>query len=436
MTNNFWLTVALVVTFIAIGAVFSGTELAVMSLRESQIVQLAESGKRGRRAAAIARDPNRFLATVQIGVTLCDFLSAAFGASVLAPAVTPYLVGWGVSETVATPLAFFGFTILIVYCSLIFGELVPKRIAVQRATQISSVMAGPIEVLATILTPVIWFLGKSTNGVLRVLGSDPTAHQEEIDEAELRSIIAGQDQMADDERRILSDVITAADRTVAEAMTPRGEVAWLPASYTLAEAAEKIRDLPYSRYPVIGRNFDDVLGFVHVRDVLQPPVGSDPLTTRVHAVKRPIMSFPSTNRAIASMSILRQQGSHLAVVVDEYGGTDGIVTLEDLVEELVGDIRDEYDRPEAELAAGVYDAGLTIEEFDRLTGEELEDGYYETVAGYILARLGRLAVPGDSISLPNGGRLTVADVKDLRIRAVSLTLPTVPVVADEIKPSS
>ncbi|MCL1801728.1 MAG: hemolysin family protein, partial [Promicromonosporaceae bacterium] len=339
MAGSVWLSIGLVLAFILLGAVFSGTELAVMSLRESQIAGLADMGSRGARAAAFARDPNRFLATVQIGITICDFFSAAFGASVLAPALAPYLERWGVPGNVAGPLAFFGLTLIIIYLSLVIGELVPKRLALQRATQIAYLMARPIEILATILQPVIWVLGRSTNGIVRLFGGDPTARQEEIDDAELRSIIAGQDSMADDERQILSDVITAADRTVAEAMTPRGQVAWLPASLTLTEAARQIRDLPYSRYPVTGRNFDDVLGVVHVRDIFQPPAGLDPNTVRVHAVKRPIIALPSTNRAIASMSVLREQGSHLAVVVDEYGGTDGIVSLEDLVEELVGDIR-------------------------------------------------------------------------------------------------
>ena len=420
MANSIWLSVTLVALFIAIGALFSGTELAVMSLRESQITQLAASGRRGERAAAIARDPNRFLATVQIGITLCDFFSAAFGASVLAPALAPVLAGWGLPGSVAFPVAFIGLTLLIVYLSLVLGELVPKRIALQRATAIASAMAAPIDVIATILQPVIWLLGKSTNAVVRVFGGDPAARQELIDDAELQSIIAKQDQMLDEERRILTDVITAADRTVAEAMTPRGEVAWLPASATLAEAAAKIRDLPYSRYPVTGRNFDDVLGFVHVRDVLQPPPGSDPATTRVHAVKRPIIALPSTNRAIASMAVLREQGAHIAVVVDEYGGTDGIVALEDLVEELIGDIRDEYDSPATVHAAGVYDAGLTIEDFARATGEPLADGPYETVAGYMLAALGRLAIAGDTVVLPSGSRLVASEVVDRRIRTVSL----------------
>jgi len=421
MAGHTWIPIVVMVILITIGALFSGTEFAVASLRESQIDGMIEQGGRAAKAAKIARDPNRFLAAVQIGITLCDFLSAAFGASVIAPALAPYLVRIGVPDYFANALAFILLTLLIVYVSLVFGELVPKRIAQQKATAFATLMAPAIGTLATILRPVIWLLSKSTNGVVRLMGGDPGARTEDIDDEELRSIIEGQGSMHDDERRILADVLDAGNRTLAEAMTPRGNVAFLPASMTLSDAAKLVREKPYSRYPVIGRNFDDILGFVHVRDVLQPPVGADPEMLRVHAVKRAIPLVPSTARALATMSLLRSSGTHLAVVVDEYGGTDGIVTLEDLVEEFVGDIRDEYDMPAQIYATGTFDAGLTLEEFARHTEIEIPEGPYETIAGYVLAALGRLAETGDVIDLPDGAKLTVAEVEGRKINTVRLT---------------
>lgn len=408
------------VLLITVGALLSGTEFAVASLRESQIDGMIEQGGRAERAAQIARDPNRFLAAVQIGITLCDFLSAAFGASILAPALAPHLVRLGVPAQIASALAFTSLTLLIVYISLVFGELVPKRIAQQKAVTVARLMAPAVGVLATVLRPVIWLLSKSTNGVVRLLGADPGARSADIDDEELRSIIEGQGSMHDDERRILSDVLDAGNRTLVEAMTPRGKVCFLPASITLADAAELVREQPFSRYPVIGRNFDDVLGFVHVRDVLQPPPGADPHVLRVHAVKRAIPIVPGTARALATMSLLRSSGTHLAVVVDEYGGTDGIVTLEDLVEEFVGDIRDEYDMPAQIYATGTFDAGLTLEEFARHTEIELPEGPYETIGGYVLSELARVAEVGDVIQLPGGGKLTVVEVDGRRISTVRL----------------
>jgi len=420
MDGDTWTSIALVFLFVLVGGVFAGTEFALVSLRESQIDTLAERGPRGRRVARVARDPNRFLAAVQVGVTVAGFLSAAYGASTLAPDFAPLLVRLGLPEGVARSAALVLLTLAIAYLSLVFGELVPKRIALQRSAQVALAVAPTLDRFASLVRPVIWLLSRSTDAVVRLLGGDPRARSEELTQEELRSMITTHEGMADDERRILADVLGAADRTVAEAMRPRGEVAFLPASLTLAEAAEQVRTLPYSRYPVTGEDFDDVVGFVHVRDVLQAPLGRDPAEVGLLEVVRPILELPATNRAIESMSLMRRAGTHLAIVVDEYGGTDGIVSLEDLVEELVGDIRDEYDRPAVVHAAGVFDGGLTIEEFARDSGVQLEDGPYETVAGYVLARLGRLAEVGDVVELDDGRRLSVVDVADRRIRTVRL----------------
>jgi putative hemolysin len=418
MDGDTWASIGLVFLFVLVGGVFAGTEFALVSLREAQIDTLAERGARGRRVASVARDPNRFLAAVQVGVTVAGFLSAAYGASTLAPDFAPLLVRLGLAEGVADTTALVLLTLVIASLSLVLGELVPKRIALQRSAQVALAVAPTLDRFATLVRPVIWLLSRSTDAVVRLLGGDPRARSEELSEAELRAMITSHEGMPADERRILADVLGAAERTVAEAMRPRGEVAFLPAELTLAEAAEHVRTLPHSRYPVTGEDFDDVLGFVHVRDVLQAPLGRDPSEVGVLDVVRPILELPATNRAIESMSLMRRAGTHLAIVVDEYGGTDGIVSLEDLVEELVGDIRDEYDRPAVVHAAGMFDAGLTIEEFARDSGVELEDGPYETVAGYVLARLGRLATAGDVVKLDDGRRLTVVDVADRRIRTV------------------
>jgi len=421
MTGHIWLSIALVILIVLIGGVIAGTEFAMMSLRESQLDQLEEQGGRGARVAAIARDPNRFLAAVQIGITLADILSATFGASTLAPQLAPQLERLGLTETAAHYIALIGLTLLLTFFSLVLGELVPKRIALQRASSVAIAAVPILDGFSRLMRPVIWLLSKCTNAIVRLLGADPDARAQEIDDAELRNIIEGQDSMHDDERRILSDVLATGDRTINESMTPRGEVTFLPASLTLADAAELVRGQPYSRYPVIGRDFDDILGFVHVRDVLQPPTGADPNKVRVYAVRRPIPVLPGTARTFATMSLLRSQGTHLAVVVDEYGGTDGIVTLEDLVEEFVGDIRDEYDVPLPVQPSGTYDAGLTIEEFAKQTGVSLPDGPYETVAGYVVTQLGRLAAPGDVVDLPgNGGTLMVREVVGRRVRTVTL----------------
>lgn len=419
MDGALWRDLALVVLFVLVGGVFAGTELALVSLRESQIAQLEKRGGRAARAARVARDPNRFLAAVQIGVTVAGFLSAAFGASTLAPGLAPVLVGLGLSEALAGAVALVVLTLAIAYLSLVLGELVPKRLALQRATTVA-VATGPVlDRFASLMRPVIWLLSVSTNALVRLLRGDPTATSEELSEEELHDLVAGHEALTDDERRILGEVFAAADRTLGEVLRPRGEVVFVDGKKSSAEVADQVRDLPFSRYPVIGEDFDDLIGFVHVRDLLGAP------DRPVREVVRELPQLPVTNRLLPSLSMLRAQGAHIAVVVDEYGGTDGIVTLEDLVEELVGDIRDEYDLPEpaedAEVVDGVVDARITIEEFAERTGVELADGPYETVAGFVMARLGRLGAVGDQVPVGDGSHgLVVTEVEGRRTLKVRL----------------
>jgi len=426
MDSGTWANIGLVLLFILVGGVFAGTEIALVSLRESQVARLERQSARGARVAAVARDPNRFLAAVQIGVTVAGFFSAAYGASTLAPDLAPVLEDAGLAPALAGTVALVALTLVIAYLSLVLGELVPKRIALQRAAGVALVVAPPLDRFATLMRPVIWLLSRSTDGVVRLVGGDPSARSEQMSEEELREIVLAHESLPEDERRILDDVFQAGDRSLAEAMTPRGEVAFLRADTTLADAARTVAAGPYSRYPVTGEDFDDVIGFLHVRDLLGRDSASapeqDPATGRlltVRDVARPILALPATNTVLPAMSRMRREGVHIAVVVDEYGGTDGIVTLEDLVEELVGDIRDEYDPAEPSAVrehgtATSVDAGQTIEEFARRTGIRLPDGPYETVAGFVVARLGRLAAVGDHVDT-EGHRLVVTDVARRRI---------------------
>ena len=280
----------------------------------------------------MARDPNRFLAAVQIGVTLAGFFSAAYGASTLAPDVAPLLQRLGLQESVAQTLALVLLTLLIAYLSLVLGELAPKRLALQRAATFSLIVGPPLDRFASLMRPVVWLLSVSTNGVVRLLGGDPSATTEAMSEDELRDLVAGHRSLEEDERRILDDVFDAGERTIGEVMRPRGEVTFLPGDMPLVEAATLVRSSPFSRYPVMGEDFDDVLGFLHVRDLL----GASEDGRTVADLARAIPFLPVTNRLLPSLSSLRAQGLHIAVVVDEYGGTDGIVTLEDMVEQPSG----------------------------------------------------------------------------------------------------
>ncbi|MGB0101626.1 MAG: hemolysin family protein, partial [Nocardioides sp.] len=392
MDTQTLVNLGLVIGFILIGGVFAGTEIALVSLREGQIDALEQKGGRSARVAAVARDPNRFLAAVQIGVTVAGFFSAAYGASTLAPDFAPVLEGLGLGEDEAQTAALILLTLFIAYLSLVLGELVPKRLALQRAQGVASVVGAPLDRFAQLMRPVVWLLSVSTNGVVRVLGGDPHAKAEELSEEELRYLVDQHEGLAEDERRILTDVFDAGDRTLTEVMRPRRDVVFLPIAASVGDAVTLAQAQPYSRFPVVDDGLDDVRGFVHVRDLLGVDAGSG-----IRTLVRPIPFLPETNRVLPSLTRMRNEGSHIAVVLDEYGGTDGIVTLEDLVEELVGEIRHEdHQEPPLEDGADLA-AGLTIEDFSERSGVVLEDGPYETAAGFVLHQLGRIAEVGDAV---------------------------------------
>jgi putative hemolysin len=423
--NEFLLNLLVVLVFTLIGGFFAAAEIALVSLRESQVQRIvAERGKRGQRLAELVEDPNRFLAAVQVGVTMAGFLSAGFGASRMSPQISPYLVELGLSQGAADAVAFVAVTVLLVYLSLVLGELTPKRIALQRAEGIAVAVAGIVDWLARISRPFIWLLSKSTDVLVRVLGGDPDARGEEITEDELRGILASQQSLTPQERELIDDVFEAGEREVREVMVPRTEVDFLDATTPAYKAARMVADMPHSRYPVFSGSQDDIVGFVHVRDILSPDVADRGI--RVGELVREVLMLPGSKRVLPAMFEMKQSGSHLAIVVDEYGGTAGIVTLEDLVEELVGDIRDEYDvdEPKEPRTAGgdlEVDGLMNIEDFADETGFELPEGPYETVAGFVVAELGRLPEVGEAVDV-DGRTLTVVELDGRRASRIRVTL--------------
>ncbi|MBT1172634.1 HlyC/CorC family transporter [Bifidobacterium sp. MA2] len=435
------MNILLIFVFLLLGSVFSGTELALVSLRGSQIDQMEQEDARGARVAKIARDPNTFLSTVQIGVTLCGFLSASFGESSISPFIVPVVVGWGVPAHIAAPLTTIVLTLIISYCSIVISEMVPKRIAMQKTEQVARAVVPAIDVFAKVCRPIIWLIGKNTNGLVRLLGFDPNETESEVSDDELRVLVNTNTNLSKDERTILDDVFDASETIVAEVMRPRADVVFLDGSMAIPDAAKYVREMPYSRYPVTGKDFDDVLGFVHVRDLLDV---RDPNAKTVADITREGISLPGTSKLLPSLELLRKRGIHLAVVIDEYGGTDGIVTLEDMTEELVGDIHDEYDLPEEKggprnrrsvFVNGVatIEGGTTLEDFEDLTGIELEDGPYETVAGYFLAHTGKMGEVGDVLHSDDGYDMIVKKVDGRRIETIDVKKAGAP---DHYEPES
>ncbi|MDA3643844.1 hemolysin family protein [Saccharopolyspora indica] len=408
---------ALVLLFVLFGGYFAAAEIALVSLRDSQVRRLAEQDRRGARVAKLRSDSNRFLSAVQIGVTFAGFFASSYGGATIAVRLEPVLQGWGLPIGLAASLALIVVTLFVSYLSLVLGELVPKRLALQKSEAVSLVTAGVLDRLASLSRPVIWLLSKSTNAVVRLLGIDPRANEEPVSEEELRDMVRTSEQLTVEERRLLSDAFRATDRVLGEVMVPRTEVDFLHLSTTVADAIEEVAGKPHSRYPVIRDTADDVVGFIHVRDLLTRAHREDVRT--IGELTRPVTALPASKPVLAALSQMRRRGGHLAVVVDEYGGTAGIVTVEDLVEEVVGEIWDEYD-PSAAPVRAKSDGSLEVDgllhrsDFEQQTGIALPDGPFDTVAGFVVSRLGRVPAEGDSLTAL-GHRFTVRAMDGHRV---------------------
>jgi magnesium and cobalt exporter, CNNM family len=429
--NSVGWDILLVLAVILIGGFFAAAEMALVSLREGQVRALSRRGKRGQRTAKLAQDPNRFLASVQIGVTLATLLSGAFGAALLSDRLADKLAKL-MPRDVANPVALIAVTLIISFFTLVFGELAPKRLALQRNERVAMVSGPVVDRLAMLARPLVWLLSKSTNLAVRLLGGNPAEARGVMTDEELRDLVAGHQALSPDERHIVGEVFDAGKRQIREVLVPRTEVEFLPAATLLSAAVAATEHSRYSRFPVYQESYDDVIGFVHIRDLLDSrgELGS----RQVGEVCRPVKFLPISKTVLSALSEMRRDRAHLAIVVDEYGGTAGIVTLEDLVEELIGDIQDEYDEEVShprQLRGGQLevDGLLNLDEFAEQTGLELPEGPYETVAGYLLAALGHLPENGESAEV-DGRKLTVTQLDGRRISRV-LVSPAAPAEDEE-----
>jgi putative hemolysin len=334
--------------------------------------------------------------------------------------VVPWLEGFGLSTGVAETVSFIASTILVAYLALVFAELVPKRLALQHSERYALFLAGPIDIMAKLFAPFISLLSASTDVVVRILGGNPNAKKEQISGEELRGMVAMHQDLTHAERELIDDVFEAGDREIREIMIPRTEVAFLDADLPVFKAVKIVADKPHSRYPVSDDSEDDVLGFVHVRDLLDPEIRERSI--RVGDLVRDVARLPGTKRVIPALTDMRATNSHMAIVVDEYGGTAGIITMEDLVEELIGDIRDEYD---TDISEGVIPPGkdmvvdglLNLDDFLEETRMELPDGPYDTAAGFLAAQLGRIPMVGDEIVIETG-TLSVLEMDGRRVSRI------------------
>jgi putative hemolysin len=409
-----WVEIVLVVVLVLVNAGLSGSEMAFVSLRESQVNRLAEEeGERGRKLAALVQDPNRFLSTIQVGITLAGFLASATAAvSLAAPLYGPL----GFLGDFAEPAAIFLTTVVLSYVTLVLGELAPKRIAMQRAQGWALRAAGPITVVARLTHPIVWLLARSTEAVVRLGGFDPHAAREEVTEEEIKDMIAAQDSMPEEQRSIIAGALELDDRRLWQILVPRSEVLFVPAALDAASARERLIEAGLSRAPVTGTTEDDVVGVVHIRSLVDA-VG------RVGDFIRPAIVLPDSVGVLQALGRMQKERGQLALVVDEFGSIAGIVTLEDLLEEIVGEIYDEYDR---DTNAVVHHDDGSMEMPGSFPAHDLADlgvsidgGRHATIAGIVLEQLGEIPEVGQTARI-EPWLATVLEVTDRAILRVKL----------------
>jgi putative hemolysin len=414
---------------ILINAFFSATEIAVITLNDNKVRRRAEEGDRiARKLLRLIEDPAGFLATIQVGVTLAGFLSSAFAASMFADRLY-YLIG--VDSQAIRNLSVIAVTLVLAYFSLVLGELVPKRVAQNNPEKFANRVVGAIITLGTILRPFVLLLTLSTNLVLRMLRIDPTKNSRTVTEEEIRMMVdVGRESgnIHAEEKQMIEKIFEFNDKAVSEVMTHRTNIVSLDMNATFDEILAVAVHEKYTRIPVYENNIDNIIGVLHIKDLLYHAAEGLKEPFNLSKVIRPPYFVPESKNIDALFREMQRDHAQLAVVIDEYGGTAGIITIEDLLEEIVGNIQDEYD--EEELSIVRKDAmtfladGLTpLKEVGEAIGQDFDDEDYDTLGGLVVNRLGRIPDEDEYPEVVCGNlRLKVLAMDEKRVARVQIEI--------------
>ena len=411
-----------VAALILLNAFFVAGEYALVTARRTRIRELEEQGNRRARAVlTIVSDPPRFIAAMQLGVTGTSLGIGALGEQALAKVFDPIL-----ASVLAFALAF----LIITFLHVVIGELVPKGIALQHSETVALAVSAPVRGFFVALRPLIWVLQRSTEVVLNVFGLEPPGGDMEVySEAELKMLLSRsreQGEIEQQEQEMLYKVFDFADKEVSAVMVPRPEVVALSVELPPEEALAAMIDSPYTRYPVYRETLDKIIGMLHVRDLFSAIVDRGISGVELEALVRPAYIVPETKDLAALLAEFRRTNQHMAIVVDEYGDLEGIVTLEDLLEEIVGEIEDEFDLPNESVehlpdGRMRIDGTFPIDDFNEQFHRELPIEDYHTVGGFVFGLIGRAPERGDEVE-HDGTRFKVLDVEGSRIERLEVEL--------------
>lgn len=427
--TNVTLEIAIVLGLILLNGVFAMSEIAIVSARRVRLQQMANQGSRGAVAALeLANAPNRFLSTVQVGITLVGIFAGAYGGAAIATPLAELLQDVPVVGPYAQTISLFLVVSTITYLSVVIGELVPKRIALQSAERTAALMAPFMRWLSVVATPIVRLLGLSTDAVLALLGIKAMA-EEAVTEEEIRVLVeqgAQAGMIAEVERDMVESIFRLDDRPLEAMMTPRPEIVWLDINWDTEQLREVVEASTHSRFPVCDADLDHVVGVVRAKDLLSDCLNDGPLRL-VDLMKEPLF-MPESIHALTALERFKQTGMHMALLIDEYGGVEGLVTLIDILEAIVGDIPtlDEIFEPpvvQRDDGSWLVDGLLTIPDFSARfdIGMMPGEGQYQTMGGFMVYMLGRMPRTGDHFGW-GGFRFEVADMDGNRVDKILLQM--------------
>ena len=414
-------SIILQIVLIAINAIFACVVIAVVSVNDTKLEKMVSDGnKKAMRLQKLTSQPSRFLATIQVAITLSGFLGSAFAADNFSEPLVAWLVSIGtpIPEKTLDTIAVVLITLILSYVTLIFGELVPKRVAMQKTESIALGLSGMITAVSKIFAPLVWLLTASTNGVLRLLGIDPNQQEEQVTEEEIRMMVdAGSEKGAIDceEKELIQNVFEFNDISVDEVCTHRTDVTLLWMDESIEKWDETIHKTRYSYYPVCGEDVDDIIGILDAKDYFRLKEKNHEILMR-EAINPPYFVLETVKASVLFQN-MKKSGNYFAVVLDEYGGMEGIITVRDLIEELVGDLSDEEEanRPQEieQISEDTWKIVGTTELDDVMDalGVELPVDEYDTFGGYIFGELG---------TVPDDGSQFELKTKDLIIKVVKV----------------
>ena len=420
-----------VALLILLNGFFVAAEYSLVTVRRTRLKELADEGSRPARAVMkITSDPPHFIAAMQLGVTLTSLAIGAIGEAVLSELFGIYL-----GTFVAVLLAF----LIITFMHVVVGELVPKGLALSYSERIALGVSVPVRAFFFVFKPIIWLLQRSSDGAQRAIGIDPDKTEGEAhSEAELRMLLemsTEHGEIEQGEREMLYKVFDFADKEASDVIVPRPDVVGISIEMAPEEALRAVLESPYTRYPVYRESLDEIVGILHVRDLVSALHDSAIAEVELAALLRPAYVVPETKDLAALLAEFRRTNQHMSVVVDEYGSTVGVVTLEDLLEEIVGEIEDEFDLPDESVervneTTVRIDGTFPIDDFNEELGTTLEHEDYHTVAGFVFDLIGRAAAPGDEVRT-DGLRFTVLEVEGSRILRLEVEFLPAPEPAGE-----